>query len=181
MIAYRTTLKGAPRASPRPRSPFGHFSFSTVLTGGSEKLRTAYKILAHIISAAVVVQAATIGMTTFLMIQAIGAGTTMSEDDAPVTAMLHGMLGQTIIPILVLALIVVALFAHAGLKWALWLAAAVAVQVTIGILAFDAPWLGLLHAANAFTVLALAEVGAYAVAHASAYVPHAKASMRPAM
>ena len=143
-------------------------------------MRTAYKILAHIISAAVVVQAATIGMTTFLMIQAIGAGTPMSEDNAPVTAMLHGIIGQTIIPILVLALIVVARFAHAGLKWALWLAAAVAVQIAIGILAFDAPWVGLLHAANAFTVLALAEVGVYAVAHAPAYVPHAKASMRPA-
>ncbi len=117
-------------------------------------------------------------MSTFLMIQAATDGAVLGE--GPVTSIFHGMLGQGILPIIVLALIVVALFAHAGLKWALWLAAAVAVQIAIGILAFDAPWVGMLHAANAFTVLALAEVGAYAVAHAPAYVPHAKASMRPA-
>ncbi len=142
-------------------------------------MRTTYKILAHLIAVAVVVQTALIAMTMFMVIQIAGEGNSLGGP--PVTAILHGNIGEMAIPALAVALVVVSIFAHAGMKWALWLILAVAVQYVLAIIAFGAPWVGLLHAANAFTILALAELGAYAVAHAPAYVPQVKASMRPAL
>ncbi|MFI8413094.1 hypothetical protein ACIGB6_11520 [Paeniglutamicibacter gangotriensis] len=104
-----------------------------------------------------------------------------SRASLPLAALLHGMIGMYVVPVLVLVLVVVALLAHAGLKWALWLLLAVAVQIALAFLAFDAAWVGALHGINAFTIIALAEVGARAVAHAPEHVAHAKRVMRPAM
>ena len=141
-------------------------------------MRTAYKVVAHIIAAAVVIQAALIAWSMFGLIPDLENGTIPAEP--PLTAMMHGMIGMYAAPVLVLALVVIALLAHAGLKWALWLLLAVAVQITLAFLAFDAAWVGALHGLNAFTIIALAEVGARAVAHAPEHVPHAKGVMRPA-
>lgn len=142
-------------------------------------MRTAYKVVAHIIAAAVVIQAALIAWSMFGLIPSLENGTVPSGP--PLTAMLHGMIGMYVVPVLVLVLVVVALLAHAGLKWALWLLLAVAVQIALAFLAFDAAWVGALHGINAFTIIALAEVGARAVAHAPEHVAHAKRVMRPAM
>lgn len=142
-------------------------------------MRTAYKVVAHIIAAAVVIQAALIAWSMFGLIPSLENGTVPGEP--PLTAMLHGMIGMYVVPVLVLVLVVVALLAHAGLKWALWLLLAVAVQIALAFLAFDAAWVGALHGINAFTIIALAEVGARAVAHAPEHVAHAKRVMRPAM
>ncbi|EMQ98939.1 hypothetical protein [Paeniglutamicibacter gangotriensis] len=142
-------------------------------------MRTAYKVVAHIIAAAVVIQAALIAWSMFGLIPGLENGTVPGEP--PMTAMLHGMIGMYVVPVLVLVLVVIALLAHAGLKWALWLLLAVAVQIAFAFLAFDAAWVGALHGINAFTIIALAEVGARAVAHAPEHVAHAKSVMRPAM
>lgn len=142
-------------------------------------MRTAYKVVAHIIAAAVVIQAALIAWSMFGLIPSLENGTVPEEP--PLTAMLHGMIGMYVVPVLVLVLVVIALLAHAGLKWALWLLLAVAVQIAFAFLAFDAAWVGALHGINAFTIIALAEVGARAVAHAPEHVAHAKRVMRPAM
>ncbi|KAA0974276.1 hypothetical protein FQ154_15635 [Paeniglutamicibacter gangotriensis] len=142
-------------------------------------MRTAYKVVAHIIAAAVVIQAALIAWSMFGLIPSLENGTVPGEP--PLAALLHGMIGMYVVPVLVLVLVVVALLAHAGLKWALWLLLAVAVQIALAFLAFDAAWVGALHGINAFTIIALAEVGARAVAHAPEHVAHAKRVMRPAM
>ncbi|MGB9035911.1 hypothetical protein BLJ79_01005 [Arthrobacter sp. UCD-GKA] len=141
-------------------------------------MRTAYKVIAHIIAAAVVVQAALIAWSMFGLIPSLESGTLPTEP--PLSAMLHGMIGMYVVPVLVLALVVVALLGHAGLKWALWLLLAVAVQITLAFVAFESAWVGLLHGANAFALIALAEVGARAVAHAPEHVPGTKHVMRPA-
>ncbi|WP_411733466.1 hypothetical protein [Paeniglutamicibacter sp.] len=144
-------------------------------------MRTAYKVVAHIIAAAVVVQAALIAWSMFGLIPYLEAGTVPAEP--PWTAMMHGTIGMMVIPLLVLALVVIALLAHAGLKWALWLLLAVAVQITLAFVAFmvdGASWVGALHGANAFGIIALAEVGARAIAHAPVHVPHSRKVMRPA-
>ena len=49
-----------------------------------------------------------------------------------------------------------------GVKWALWLVLAVAVQITLGFAAFETPAVGLLHGVNAFVILTLAVVAARA-------------------
>lgn len=141
-------------------------------------MRTAYKVVAHIIAAAVVVQAALIAWSMFEVITMVDAGNL--TPDPPLAAMLHGMIGMYAAPVLALALVVIALLAHAGLKWALWLLLAVAVQIMLAFVAFEAAWVGVLHGLNAFTIIALAEVGARTVAHAPEHVPRAKGVMRPA-
>ncbi|MBV1779798.1 hypothetical protein KRR55_11815 [Paeniglutamicibacter sp. ABSL32-1] len=141
-------------------------------------MRTAYKVVAHIIAAAVVVQAALIAWAMFGLIPSLQSGTV--PDEPPVAALMHGMIGMYAAPVLVLVLLVIALLAHAGLKWALWLLLAVAVQITLAFVAFDAAWVGLLHGANAFAIIALAEIGARAVAHAPEHVAGRKNVMRPA-
>lgn len=142
-------------------------------------MRTAYKVVAHVIAAAVVVQAALIAWSLFGLIPSLQAG--LVPDGPPAAAIMHGMIGMYAAPVLVLALLVIALFAHAGLKWALWLVLAVAVQIALAFLAFDASWVGALHGINAFTIIVLAEVGARAVAHAPVHVPSRRNVMRPAL
>ena len=75
--------------------------------------------------------------------------------------MLHGNIGMYVVPVLAIALVAIALFAHAGLKWALLTLLAVVVQIGLAFAAFGAPWVGMLHGINAFAILALAEVAAY--------------------
>lgn len=142
-------------------------------------MRTAYKVVAHIIAAAVIIQAALIAWTLFGLIPILDSGTALGGP--PISAIMHGMIGMYAAPVLALALVVIALLGHAGLKWALWLVAAVAVQIGLAFIAFDASWVGALHGVNAFTIIALAEVGARAVAHTPEHVPSAKQVMRPAI
>lgn len=142
-------------------------------------MRTAYKYVAHIIAAFVVVQAGVVVWSMFVAIGSIIEGTTL--DGPPVGAILHGNIGMFVIPVLALALLVIAILAHAGLKWALWLLAAVALQIGFAFAAFGAAWVGGLHGINAFAVLILAEVAANAIAHAPVTVPQSQAAVRPAM
>ncbi|WP_372697126.1 hypothetical protein [Arthrobacter sp. JSM 101049] len=140
-------------------------------------MRQTYKILAHLIAAAVVIQAALIAWTTFIVINTLESGAEVSGP--PAAAMIHGTIGMYVIPILVLALLVVALIARAGVRWALWLVLAVVVQVALALAAFSTPVLGLLHGLVAFGILALAEVGVWSMAHAPTREP-AVAQVRPA-
>lgn len=140
-------------------------------------MRQTYKILAHVIAAAVVIQAALIAWTTFIVIHAMESGTEVAGP--PAAAMAHGTIGMYVIPILALALLVVALIARAGIRWAAWLVVAVVVQVALALAAFSTPAIGILHGLLAFGIIALAEVGVRAVAHAPAHEP-SMARVRPA-
>lgn len=128
-----------------------------------------YKVLAHTIAAAVVVQAALIAWTTFIVINTLESGADVSSP--PAAAMIHGTIGMYIIPTLALALLVVALIAHAGIRWAVWVVVAVVVQIALALAAFSTPALGILHGLVAFGIIALAEVGARVIAHAPAHEP----------
>lgn len=132
-------------------------------------MQQTYKVIAHLIAAAVVIQAALIAWGTFSVITVLEAGGEVAGP--PVPAMLHGTIGMYVIPVLVLALLVVALVARSGVRWALWLVAAVVVQIALALIAFSAPAVGILHGIVAFGILGLAEVGARAVAHAPAHEP----------
>ena len=126
-------------------------------------MRRVYQIICHIIAACVVIQAAVIAWSTFAILNATGEGAAVSEDNVPVGFLVHSVVGQMIIPVLSLALLVVALIARAGIMWSVWLLVAVLVQVFLGYSSFELPGLGLIHGVNAFVVLALAEIGARSV------------------
>lgn len=140
-------------------------------------MRQSYKIIAHAIAAAVVIQAVLIAWSTFILIGALEAGAEVTGP--PAAALAHGTIGMYVIPILALALLAVALISRAGIRWAVWVVVAVALQITLAIAAFSAPVLGILHGLVAFGIIALAEVGARAIAHAPAHEP-AVARIRPA-
>jgi hypothetical protein len=126
-------------------------------------MRRVYQVICHIIAACVVIQAAVIAWSTFAILNTTGEGAALSEDNVPVGFLVHSVVGQMIIPVLSLALLVVALIARAGIMWSVWLLVAVLVQVFLGYSSFELPGLGLIHGVNAFVVLALAEIGARSV------------------
>lgn len=126
-------------------------------------MRRAYQIICHLIAACVVIQAAAIAWATFTIAQSVGEGAALSADSDIAGLLVHSIVGQMVIPILALALLIVALIGRVGIRWAAWVLVAMLVQVFLGYSSFDLPGLGILHGINAFVVLGLAEVGARSV------------------
>lgn len=141
-------------------------------------MRTAYKIVARLIALAVVIQAAVIAWSMYEAISFLQQG--IMPEGPPIGAMLHGNIGMYVVPVLAIALVAIALFAHAGLKWALLTLLAVALQIALAFAAFNASWVGMLHGINAFAVLALAEVAAHAIEHAEVKVRVRRPMAHPA-
>lgn len=143
-------------------------------------MQKAYKIVAHLIAAVVVIQAATVAWGAFETI-----GMLIAEQEItgpPLGGQLHGYGGMFLMPALALALLVISLIARSGLKWALWVLLAVIVQIALAFasIMLGASWIGALHGINAFVILALAEVAARSVVPAGAMVPASGNTIRPA-
>jgi hypothetical protein len=77
--------------------------------------------------------------------------------------MVHGINGQMIVPVLAVALLVVAFFARLprGVALAGGVVGLVALQVVLGMLGHGVPALGLLHGANALLLFAVAAMAAH--------------------
>lgn len=123
-------------------------------------MRRTYQVICHLIAGLVVVQAAVIAWGVFTIGQYLGDGTGVSEDTDVLGFDVHGVIGQYVIPVLAVILLVVALVARAGIKWAAWLLLAVVVQVALAYASFGLAWVGLVHGLVAFAVAGLAETGA---------------------
>ena len=136
-------------------------------------MRNVYRVLARLIAFGVVIQAASIAFAMFGLTSWIGSGGTldkaaMESETTQFTGIsgfpAHGMVGMMAIPALALLLVIVSFFAKVpgGVKWALMVFGAVVLQVALALLGrnLGLPALGLLHGANAFVLLALAEVAA---------------------
>jgi hypothetical protein len=134
-------------------------------------MRKAYRILADIIAIGVVVQAMAIIWAIaglFHWIDSGGGSLDSSvldswDDDPPdfdgaVGFLIHGIIGGMLLPVLALALLIVAFFARVpgGVKWAAIVLASVIVQLVAGYGGYDAPILGLLHGLNAFVLFSMA-------------------------
>lgn len=140
-------------------------------------MRKVYAVLAWIVAAGVVVQAAAIafafgGMTHFIMEGGVvdkGLVESRQADFVGVVGFpIHGIVGGMVIPIAALLLLVVSFFVRArGAKlWAAIVLALVALQITLGYSIPDVPYLGLLHGANALAVLLAAITAALRVGRA---------------
>jgi hypothetical protein len=133
-------------------------------------MRKAYRILADLIAVGVVIQSmAMVWAIAGLFHWVDGGGTLDSavydswDDDPPdfsgaVGFMIHGMVGMMVIPVIVLALLVVAFFAQVpgGVKWAATAVGIVVLQLVAGLSGPDAPWLGLVHGFLPFALFGLA-------------------------
>ena len=121
----------------------------------------AYRILAIIIAAEVVIQAMMIVFAVAGLGKYIDDGATVDkaafeDEDLKFTGvtgfMIHGINGMMIIPLLGIALLVISFFAKfdGAVKWAGIVLASIVVQVLAGIIAHDAPFIGMIHGLNAF-------------------------------
>lgn len=136
-------------------------------------MRTTYRVLAHLVAIAVVVQAAAIAFTIaglFTWVARDGgvldAATLESPDGLTfpevVGFIVHGMNGMIVIPALALILLVVAFFAKVprGVLWAGLLLALIVVQVLLGMA--RTPGTAGLHGINALLVFTVALVAGHA-------------------
>jgi Family of unknown function (DUF6220) len=129
-----------------------------------EQMRSTYRYLAWAVPVLVVIQAMAIAVAVF------GLGAYNSDHSLPKDLpnsdvsftgdfgfMIHGMFGQTLIPLVAIVLLVVSFFAKVpgGTKWAGLILGDVVLQVALAFISFGAPVLGLLHGLNAFVLLGL--------------------------
>jgi hypothetical protein len=140
-------------------------------------MKSAYRVLSFIIAGLVAFQSAVIAFAIFGLssyIQSGGVVDAAAQQTASFTGeigfMLHGIVGQLLIPLLGLLLVIFSFFAKipGGVKWALFVFASIVVQVLVGIIARGAPGLGLVHGLNALVLFGLAVTAAMRVRRAVA-------------
>jgi hypothetical protein len=143
-------------------------------------VKKAFRILNYVISAEVLIQAAMIAWAIFGLSKYIDDGGVVNKDKIEGDTMLfdgewgfavHGLNGTFLIPLIGLALLIVAFFAKipGGVRHAAILFVLIIVQAfVLPILAGGAPFVGMLHGANALAILGMSvyggRVGAEAVA-----------------
>jgi hypothetical protein len=126
-------------------------------------MRPAFRVLAFVIAAEVVVQAAAIvyavaGLGKWIMDCAVVDKAVMESDDTAFTGIggfiVHGMNGMMIMPFLALVLLIVSFFAKVpkGPVYAGGILALVILQVVLGIYGHEVPAVGALHGINAFVI-----------------------------
>jgi hypothetical protein len=151
-------------------------------------MRTTYRVLAYVIAAEVVVQAAAMAFGVAGLSHWVKAGGVFDRsvfdgaDQAfPEVAgfIVHGINGGIVIPVLALALLVVSFFAKVprGSWWAGGVLLLVMVQGMLGYSASDLPALGALHGLNALLLFGTA-LFAGRRASATAAVPAAAEQSR---
>lgn len=134
-------------------------------------MKTAYRVLAYLIAAEVVIQAAAIAFAMFGLGKWIDGGgvldkATTESHSANFTGIIgfvvHGINGQYVVPLLAIVLLVVSFFAKvpSGAMWAGLVFVLVLVQVFLGIFGRAIPQLGLLHGLNALVLFAVADIAA---------------------
>jgi hypothetical protein len=136
-------------------------------------VRTAYRILAMLIAAGVVIQAATIAYALFDIVHRTDDGTVFGKDSQNGGISTHQILGERVIPVLALAFLIVAFFAKipGGVKWAAITFGLIIVQMLLGYAGEALPAVGILHAVNAFAIAATASLG-MRQARLAATAPH---------
>ena len=126
-------------------------------------MRTAYRVLAGLISVGVLVQAMAIALAWFTAIKDVDDGLVIDKNyDGNWAHSLHGTNGMMVIPLLALLLLIVSFFAHidGGIKWALYVVGLVVLQIVLAFAAFGAPALGALHGLNALAILVVSVLAA---------------------
>jgi hypothetical protein len=132
-------------------------------------MKQVYRVLAYLVAAGVVFQAASIAYGMFAMWKWIEGGGTFdsSTEFGPALGghygfMLHGIGGTFVIPVLALLFLISSFFAKipGGIKWALIVFGVTVLQAALGLLAHPAlaelTGLGWLHGPNAMIVFGTA-------------------------
>jgi hypothetical protein len=123
-------------------------------------VRLVYRILAMLIAAGVVVQAAVIAFALFDIEKKTDDGQVFSKDSHNGAIALHSTLGEMVIPVLALLLLIVSFFAAipGGVKWAAITFGVLVLQIVLAFGGDGVPAIGVLHAINAFALAAVASI-----------------------
>lgn len=136
-------------------------------------MRTAYRVLAFVIAAEVIIQAAAIayaifGLGTWIQSGGVLDKATMESESSNFVGdggfALHGINGQVVFPVLVLILFVLSFFAKVprGVMWAGVALGLTVLQILFAVLGLGLPFLGVLHGANALLIFGVAVMAAMA-------------------
>lgn len=140
-------------------------------------MKSVYRVLAYVIAALVAVQSAVVVFAIFGLFAWVDAGGVLdasAQQTASFTGdigfMLHGIGGEYVVPFVGLLLVISSFFAKipGGIKWALFVFGSIVLQVAMGLFAFGAPALGLLHGLNALVLFGLAVTAGMRVGRATA-------------
>jgi hypothetical protein len=132
-------------------------------------MKSVYRVLAFLVAAGVVMQAAAIAYGMFGLLDWVSKGGTIDKSTEPNPSLggyaglsLHGTGGIMIVPALALLLLIISFFAKipGGIKWALIVFAVTVIQVALGIFAHEIAGLGWLHGANALILFGVAVTAA---------------------
>jgi len=132
-------------------------------------IKQLYRVLAYLIAAGVVLQAAAIAYAVFGMLEWVSAGGTIDkaliESDSPQIGgiagfNLHQLVGVTILPLLALMFLISSFFARipGGIRWGLIVFAATLAQSLLGIYAHENSAVGWLHGSMALILFTCALV-----------------------
>ena len=123
-------------------------------------MRVAYRVLAMLIATLVVVQAAAIAYALFAIEHKTDDGIYYTKDTSNGGIDLHRVLGEMVIPVIVIAFLIVAFFARipGGVKWAGITFGVLVLQIVLAYAAKPVPFIGVLHAINAFALAAVAGI-----------------------
>jgi 1,4-dihydroxy-2-naphthoate octaprenyltransferase len=123
-------------------------------------VRLVYRILAMLIAAGVVVQAAAIAFALFDIEKKTDDGQIYSKDSHNGGVVLHSVLGEMVIPVIALLLLIVSFFAAipGGVKWAAITFGVLVLQVVLAYAGDALPAVGVLHGINAFALAAVASI-----------------------
>ena len=128
-------------------------------------MKNVYRVLAFLVAAGVMVQAAAIAFGMFGMIKWIENGGTLDKSTELTPAIggyagfsLHATAGIMVVPAIALLFLISSFFAKVpgGIKWALFVFLATVVQVALGLFAHSLAGLGWLHGLNALILFGLA-------------------------
>ena len=132
---------------------------------GEDSMKSAYRVLAYIIAAQVVIQAAAIAFAFAGLGIWIDDGATLDKAVLESEPEFTGVLGFPIhflngmlIPLVSIALLIVSFFAGVagGAKWAATVLGLAILQVALGLLGHESPYFGLLHGINALALFSVA-------------------------
>jgi hypothetical protein len=128
-------------------------------------MKQAYRVLAYLVAAGVVMQAAAIAYAMFGLFKWIEHGGTIDQSTQPTPDLggytgftLHGMGGVFIVPAIALLFLISSFFAKipGGIKWALIVFGVTVLQVALGLFAHEIAGIGWLHGAVAMILFGLA-------------------------
>jgi hypothetical protein len=126
-------------------------------------MRATYRVLALLIAAAVVVQAAVIAAAWFTVLHDTDSGAVFDKNSQGNWGnVAHSVIGTGVIPILAILLLIISFFAKipGGVRWAAITFGVVVLQILFAFLGFGVPVLGTLHGINAFVLAAVASLAA---------------------